>query len=447
MPTKPWQTSLLVLLSLILLAYQGPYLWYVEYRDVEDALDNPVDAELTQQYVIRTAKEYNPVCFRKISATIADWEQTRALIPVGHLKSDDHLLTCVVTWSPGTSFKEIQALPDLSGLLYHPGITEQKSIPELGDDYPVAILRVGKMEQLRKFYASRRRTRLIVSVPVGIFAALGIVQLLTFVGGIRQLLRHPLLLTGMWVIIGLIPLSLWLFEMLPITAPAWTYSGLPSGATVSQERLGRTLFCILLIVVSVFPWIWLDSLRIGGLHVFKSLLRALRLQLNAKRIRLTALVMLSSVAVTAWFCITAPKLPNPYFVHINLTILAGAFLAAFRPPIAIALMPSLSESADYLHVVSKSLIPFRTVALVDGGRVGSVPSFGKDDNLRTSAHIDWRAMVRRLMDSVPIIAVDARIPSDVVSEEIDWILESARRRDRTVMIVLDNRQSPIPSTP
>ena len=277
---------------------------------------------------------------------------------------------------------------------------------------------------------------LLIPISIGIFAMIAL-----WLRGrlIRQ--GRPVVYSGIWFVLGLPLLGLWLFGVLPISPPAWSYSDLPSDVTEEKAEMGRMLFCILLLLTSTAPWMWIDAFRIGGARVSKVFWRTLFLQFKSRRIKLTLFVLASFIGVTAWQALAAPTLPNSYFLHTNATIVFGVVAGVFRPPIALALMPSGSRSNDFLSTTSLALFPLRVVNLVDRRRTGSVIMSGDDDNLRSSAN--WESLVESLMDCVPLMVADGRYESDPVSKEIDWILRSRTRISKTIVVENDDGRSPI----
>ena len=167
----------LIIASIFCIIYNIPYLWCVEYRHVGQSLQSPIDDPLTGKHLETTETTYKSFCFKNVGHQLKDWNKTRGKVPVGELESTNGTVKCVITWKPNTAFPQSHSPDPMPGLLYHPGYLEQRSIPELGQGFPVAILRVGTMEQLRDFHSARNRFRLSSSVILAIFVTGGILAI------------------------------------------------------------------------------------------------------------------------------------------------------------------------------------------------------------------------------------------------------------------------------
>jgi len=170
-------TVVLIMGSIVCIAYNLPYLWYVEYRHIGRALDSPVDGPLNMMYLETTAATYESFCFKDVGHQLRNWNTTRGAVPAGELNTPNDPIRCVVTWKPNTAMPTPDSAGRVAGLLYHPGYLERRSVPELGQAYPPVILRVGTVEQLREFHSARNRFRILSSVILGIFAVGGVVKL------------------------------------------------------------------------------------------------------------------------------------------------------------------------------------------------------------------------------------------------------------------------------
>lgn len=171
--------GVLLLLSICFIAYNGPYLWWVEYRHIPSALANPLNGPIKAEYIKDTESAYRAYAFRTIGEfQIRDWSQTRGAIPVGELKSEDSTLSCIVTWKPKTNLSDVLSLGSPSGLLYHPGYFERRTLPELGTKFPVAILRIGTLEELKEFYRVHWRFRIIFIIVLSLFSLNALYQMI-----------------------------------------------------------------------------------------------------------------------------------------------------------------------------------------------------------------------------------------------------------------------------
>jgi hypothetical protein len=167
----------LVAASIFCISYNIPYLWYVEYRYTDRALQSPVAGPLSIRHLETTESTYESLCIQNIGHRLKDWEKSQGGVPVGELESTEGGVKCIVTWKPDTAMPSSQSRDPIAGLLYHPGYLEQRSIPELGQGFPVVILRVGTMEELKEFHSARNRFRILSSGILAVFAIGGILSI------------------------------------------------------------------------------------------------------------------------------------------------------------------------------------------------------------------------------------------------------------------------------
>lgn len=251
---------------------------------------------------------------------------------------------------------------------------------------------------------------------------------------------YPLTLSRIFGLAPLIYLCLCVTGLSESFLPDWTKSEQFANVTDGQASIARQIYFGLLICAACAALIWIETLRIGGAAMLGQLPRSLWIQFRARRVQTLIAVMVGSGLMT-WYIARSDRLPNPYFIHVQVVIVAAAFLVSLRPPVAIALLGSRRESAMVLNEASLSLFPARVVALVDSQRTGPTMNFGRDDNLRTGSGQGWQDVVRFLQRSVAVIVVDGRFPSPVVQQELRWILQSADLMQRTVLIVPDEGES------
>jgi hypothetical protein len=106
----------------------------------------------------------------------------------------------------------------------------------------------------------------------------------------------------------------------------------------------------------------------------------------------------------------------PYMLTEVLVLVVGSLMLVFRPPIAIVLASSKPTSSMLLTTVAQAVFPYRTVALLDEQLVGATMFFvSQVDNLRTIAVSDWKDVVRRAVDEVAVIVIDARFRTQQLS--------------------------------
>ena len=159
-------------LSIAFILYNGPYLWFVEYRSIRSALDNPIQEHLSAYHITQTHSKYVPYCFETIDYLIKDWGQLRGAIPTGEIVEPSGMFSCVITWKSGKKMNDYGKITKFAGLLYHPGYLEEWTIPELKEKrFRTAILRLGTMEELVEFYKARMRFRILFMITLATFTA------------------------------------------------------------------------------------------------------------------------------------------------------------------------------------------------------------------------------------------------------------------------------------
>jgi hypothetical protein len=205
--------------------------------------------------------------------------------------------------------------------------------------------------------------------------------------------------------------------------------------------MGRAIFCVLLVLISPAPWLWLDTAVLRHRSPVAGVGTMIGLKLKSKRGRQTAVVVASLVGWTAWVAISHPVLPNPYFLHIELAIVIGALSIILLPPVAIVLASSSDESGRLVELASRCLFPYRAIALLDANEIGWSTFFTKEDNLRTIEYANWRESVHRLAAMSRLVIVDARKATGPVCEEVRFMLHPSRL-PKALFVTHENGSAP-----
>lgn len=117
------------------------------------------------------------------------------------------------------------------------------------------------------------------------------------------------------------------------------------------------------------------------------------------------------------------------------------------PPSILLLGTSRHECVTLRHKLERGLHPYRVVVLLEPFSANSsihslfVRNLFEWDNLRTSTK-KWKSVVHPLMDIVPAIVLDARVPTPGVLEETRRILAEGFI-SKTVFLVEDNTNAPV----
>lgn len=131
-----------------------------------------------------------------------------------------------------------------------------------------------------------------------------------------------------------------------------------------------------------------------------------------------------------------PPLPRPLLLGMGLLALDAACL----PPTVLYLATSSGVASLLYSEVMLAVAPLKTVQLLDPSKAG----FGADSTIhRTGYRVrrDWQAAVRKLCAITPLIIVDARVPSDGLSEEISHLVDSGLHH-RSLFISNDDGDLP-----
>lgn len=252
---------------------------------------------------------------------------------------------------------------------------------------------------------------------------------------------RKVLVTFLWFPVGQILFGLWLFERLPAKPPQWLTSQSAADPAIAYPELARVIFLSLLILISVGPFIWIDTARLRKRFSLADVPAMLRLVLRSKRGALTFGVLVLFLAQTAWFVFRGVLPSDSYMVRIPVAIACGILMHFLLPPAAIVLASSSGDSAALLKSTSVSFFPLRVVSLLNGAHLGGSAFASEHDNLRTISGQTWRESVHRLVDITQLVIVDARSTTPPVCEEIRYMRDPSRIT-KALFIVNDDGSAP-----
>ncbi len=116
------------------------------------------------------------------------------------------------------------------------------------------------------------------------------------------------------------------------------------------------------------------------------------------------------------------------------------------PPSALLLGTSRPETATFRFRLERGLHPYRVVVLLEPAAVTTrttsrfQSNYLEWDNLRTSEGA-WHSTVFGLMETVPVLVIDTRVPSDGVVEEVQRLL-ARRLLEKTLLVTKDDGLAP-----
>lgn len=186
------------------------------------------------------------------------------------------------------------------------------------------------------------------------------------------------------------------------------------------------VLCVIIgysVTCDVIAW-WLTA-RLYGRPIFRD---AISMLVFAFRSRLQYALLLAPVGLIAMTMLSFGIWP--FSLTLSMALLTVHIYACHTlPPAILFLSTSREESAKTIYRLTKSLHPFRTVALLDPK--STLPEkwsrFKRGNfewnNLRTLDH-NWRETVMPLMENVPYIILDGDVATVAVLEEAKRITSS-----------------------
>lgn len=210
---------------------------------------------------------------------------------------------------------------------------------------------------------------------------------------------------------------------------------------IGDYPFSRKLVVGMLLFTGLPLMMWIDTLAHGGLRVLRTLPTMIRIFIRCRRGRQLLAVAAACIAVWHWpFAEELSPLRWPMTVSLALTI----GLLWLQPPYMLMLGASSEATGMSLSRLSNAAFPYRIVALLDRVRTGRhLSSFSwLTDDLRTVDERDWRSLVDRLVDVVPVIVLDARTDRPVVVQEAESLLHRPERLRRSTFVITADGTAP-----
>jgi hypothetical protein len=190
--------------------------------------------------------------------------------------------------------------------------------------------------------------------------------------------------------------------------------------------------------------VWWSTLRFFGGFPGGAVWQMLRFARHSRNWYRETVAALAAPVLAA--CIWLPmgsRLPGPMIAFLVATCAQSLFLVtrSLQPPVALFLAGSSPGAADLLMTINSVLWPLRCVALLDPARMHFMQRNALGDNLRTSDPQLWKSIVHRLIETTPIMVVDARGEHGGVMQET-FIVLAPEYAARTAFITTSDRRAP-----
>jgi hypothetical protein len=186
---------------------------------------------------------------------------------------------------------------------------------------------------------------------------------------------------------------------------------------------------------------WIDTLAHGGLRVLMTVPTMIVVFLRCRRGRKLMAIFLFCVCIWHWpFAVEL----SPLRWEMTFSLAVAVALLWLQPPYVLMLGASSTETGEALARLSNVVFPFRVVALLDSDRTGRhLGTFSwMTDDLRTVDERDWRILVDKLVERVPVIVLDARTERTVVVYEAEQLLHRPERLRRSTFVITDDGSAP-----
>lgn len=194
------------------------------------------------------------------------------------------------------------------------------------------------------------------------------------------------------------------------------------------------LFLVLTFLTSIIPAMWVETAILTKRTGLESVPIIAAITWKARRgILLFAAIGASLGFVIYYFWHYGYLLFPQYGLHFYFILYIGVILRLFQPPVAVVL--TAARSHTLVETVGRTLFPHRTVAMLNEKKfLGAMFLSEETDNLYAFPTVDWRKMVRRLVDIVPVVIVDARIPGESLKYETGLMLDP-KRVNKAIFVV------------
>jgi len=246
-------------------------------------------------------------------------------------------------------------------------------------------------------------------------------------------------------VLATVVVAAWIFGVLGLPVPSWISKGMEGDPTIVNEPLARTVLKVYTLLLALSVSNWLITLRILRLRALPATLGYIWRCLLSRRGAFNVCAIVALIIMVHNMSVSAGASSESYFVKIQLATVICAALVFLRPPVGIVLGSSV-HSTDVLAVTGSGIFPLRTVHLLCGPRTKRMIEVTPNDNLRTISGRAWRATVKFLVGSVPVIVVDGRCPTEAVGEEwliIQRMINQPRFQGLVIIVTNDNGTSPL----
>lgn len=160
-------------------------------------------------------------------------------------------------------------------------------------------------------------------------------------------------------------------------------------------------------------------------------------------------VLLPIMSVLVFGCIIPLRgISYPYVILLPVVLLHLNILTLYAtPPSVLLLASSRWESVRLFNLIERGIFPYRVVVLLEPSQTTpwrhSAHHFlhFEVDNLRILGPHNWRDVVDRMAERVPIIVLDTRLASPAVVEETCQIIQKPFR-DKTLFVVAEDGSAP-----
>lgn len=196
------------------------------------------------------------------------------------------------------------------------------------------------------------------------------------------------------------------------------------------------------LLLTGLPFImWIDTLAQGGIRLLKTLPTMIGIFLRCRRGRQLLAMVVFCIALWHW---PFAKDLSPLRWHMTISLVLVVGLLWLQPPYVLMLGASSEATGKTLSRLSNAAFPFRIVALLDTQRTGHYRSSFSwiTDDLRTVNEHDWRTLVDRLVDVLPVIVLDARTDRPVVVQEAESLLHRPERLRRSTFVITEDGKAP-----
>jgi len=217
--------------------------------------------------------------------------------------------------------------------------------------------------------------------------------------------------------------------------------------TLFPKPLGGTdlsswyLLQVLNFMASIIPAMWIESALLTGSIGLETIPIIAIIIWKTRRGILTFAAIGALIGFTVFFLWQYGRSFFPqYGLHFLVVLCVGNILRIFTPPVAVVLTAARSDSL--VETTGQTLFPHRILAMLNEKKfLGAMFFSNQTDNWYALPKADWKEIVRRLVDIVPVVVVDTRIPGDSLKHETGLMLDP-KRVSKAIFIVGENGEKP-----